>query len=112
MSFKNAKETAGDIFMLLVGIGAIGGLIYAIIQVSKGNFQDYKEDNREPFVKEDNREPFVSAGSIMGYIGGALFGVLALVCLSLTITGKGSANAAMFFLAFGALSVGSIMYSL
>jgi hypothetical protein len=103
MSFKNAKETAGDIFMLLVGIGAIGGLIYAIIQVSKGNFQDYKEDNREPFV---------SAGSIIGYIGGALFGVLALVCLSLTITGKGSANAAMFFLAFGALSVGSIMYSL
>ena len=56
MSFKNAKETAGDIFMLLAGIGAIGGLIYAIIQVSKGNFQDYKEDNQEPFV---------SAGSIM-----------------------------------------------
>ena len=103
MSFKNAKETAGDIFMLLAGIGAIGGLIYAIIQVSKGNFQDYKEDNQEPFV---------SAGSIMGYIGGALFGVLALVCLSLTITSKGSPNAAMFFLAFGALSVGSIMYSL
>ena len=57
--FNNAKDTAWDTFwdilMVLFFIGTIGGLIYAIIQVSKGNFQDYKEDNREPFV---------SAGSI------------------------------------------------
>lgn len=100
---NTAKETAGDIFMFFALIGAVGGIIYAIIMASKGNFQDYKEDNQEPFV---------GAGSIFGYIGGAILGVLALVFLSIAVTGKGSANAAMFFLVFGGLSVAAFMASL